>query len=69
MKSKDTSPMVWAKDKTGHRYLCEAGSLSDVNTVYEDEKGFCIDDDSRLGSRNRVPGDGKIRFAESVSLN
>ncbi|MEN6438217.1 MAG: hypothetical protein ABFD97_06510 [Syntrophobacter sp.] len=64
--------LIWAKDENGHRHLCSMDKLDDPNFVRKTELDGCIDDDSHLTSRSRVPSndpEGKIRFARSVSLN
>jgi hypothetical protein len=64
--------LVWAKDKSGNRYLCAMNILEDPNRVRDDEISKCIDRDDRLRSRRYVPSndpDGKIKFAKSESLN
>ena len=66
------SPLVWAKDKDGDRYLCPLDAISDANKVSESEKKDCIDDDSRLDTRKFVPSntpEGKRIFTKSFSLN
>ena len=72
MADMDTGPLAWAKDETGNRYLCSVSSLRDPNTVHEEEKVYCVDDDSRLATRHFVPSnspEGKIKFVRSVSVN
>ena len=72
MEDFETSPMVWAKDDTGTRYLCPLDSLKDANSVSENEKKDCIDNDLRLASRRFAPSnspEGKIKFPKSLSLN
>jgi hypothetical protein len=67
-----TSPLVWAKDEQGERYLCPFDALGDPNTVADTEKAACIDDDSRLDTRRFAPSntmEGKRHFPKSVSLN
>jgi hypothetical protein len=67
-----TDPWVWAKDEEGHRHLCPINSLSDPNCVNSQELNNCVDDDSRLETREYVPSNdpqGKINFAQSASPN
>lgn len=68
----ETTPFVWAKDERGDRHLCSFDSLSDPNFVKSSEASKCLHDDSELSSRRFVPSnerEGRIRFADSVSLN
>ncbi len=68
----DTNPWVWAKDDEGRRRLCPMDCLSDPNYVSSQEFDCCIDDDSRLETREYVPSNdpsGKINFAQSASPN
>jgi hypothetical protein len=58
-----TDTLVWAKDDAGNRYLCPYDDLVDPNTVREKEKGYCIDDASRLKNPKTVPGEGNIKFS------
>ena len=69
MAMKQEGPIAWVKDETGRRYLCPLDALESATVVAEGEKYECIDDQGRLGMENRVPGDGKIRFAASASPN
>jgi hypothetical protein len=64
-----TDPLVWAKDKAGHRYLCSMTCLKDPNRVTAREKECCVDDDSRLSHPKSVPGEGKLHFSKSMSLS
>jgi hypothetical protein len=64
--------LIWAKDQSGRRHLCPMDKLDDPNFVKKEELGACVDDDSRLETRQKVPSNspaGKIRFAKSISLN
>ena len=68
----NTSPIVWAKDQEGRRYLCSIDELRDPNFVSSDEKSRCLHDDSELETRRYVPSnspEGKIRFSNSRSMN
>jgi len=68
----ETNPLVWAKDEEGHRHLCPADKLRDLNRVNSEEMSQCIDDDSRIETREFVPSNdpkGKIHFARSTSPN
>jgi hypothetical protein len=64
-----TEPLVWVKDNAGNRFLCPMDALLDPNLVTEEEKRYCVDDASRLMDQRSVPGEGKLRFAESASPN
>lgn len=67
-----TNPVVWAKDEQGNRHLCSFDELSDPNFVRADEANRCLHDDSELETRKFVPSndpEGRIKFANSVSLN
>ncbi len=64
--------LIWAKDKAGRRHLCPMNKLDDPNFVSAGEIGKCVDDDSRLESREHVPSNdpgGKLKFPKSLSLN
>ncbi len=64
--------LIWAKDKAGRRHLCPMNELDDPNFVRAREVSKCVDDDSRLASREHVPSNdpgGKLKFAKSASLN
>jgi len=72
MATPETTPLVWVKDRAGNRYLCPMNSLQDPNTLSESEKQSCVDDASRLVTREHVPSnepEGKIKFAKSESEN
>jgi hypothetical protein len=72
MELSSTGPLVWAKDEEGHRCLCPLDLLSDPNHVSSEEKSQCIDDDTRLQTKEYVPSnepEGKISFTDSVSPN
>lgn len=65
-------PLVWAKDEAGNRYLCPLDILSNPNYVSGSEISRCVDEDSRLQTREYVPSNepkGKINFTRSVSPN
>jgi hypothetical protein len=64
-----TDPLVWVKDSSGNRFLCPMDELHDANSVKENEKRHCVDDASRLTHPKSVPGEGKLKFTHSVSLN
>lgn len=64
--------LVWAKDDAGSRHLCPMDILDDPNMVKADMVDKCVDHDERLKTRRHVPSndpEGKIKFAESKSLN
>jgi hypothetical protein len=64
--------LIWAKGEDGRRHLCPSDKLDDLNFVKRGEVVSCVDDDSRLETRDRVPSnspEGKIKFAKSTSLN
>jgi len=64
--------LIWAKDEAGRRHLCPMDGLDDPNIVRAGEIEGCVDDDSRLQSREHVPSNdpgGKLKFAKSASLN
>ncbi len=66
------NPLMWTRDKSGGRHLCPSDHLSDYNSVRDNEIQYCVDDDSRLESRDSVPSNdsgGRIKFPKSVSLN
>jgi hypothetical protein len=72
MELSSAGPLIWAKDEEGHRHLCPLDVLSDPNNVSSEEMSQCIDDDSRLRTREYVPSndpEGKIGFTDSVSPN
>jgi len=72
METQSTSPWIWAKDKEGHRHLCPMDRLSDPNLVSKREIAHCVDDDSRLATRDYVPSntpEGKRKFSVSASPN
>jgi hypothetical protein len=62
-----TQPLVWVKDKAGNMFFCPVDALRDPNSVTEEEKRTCVDDASRLVSKEHVPGKDKITFSESKS--
>ena len=64
-----TDPLVWVKDDVGNRFLCPMDALRDPKSVSEEEKRNCVDDASRLLNPKSVPGEGKLRFSESVSMS
>lgn len=59
--------LVWVKDNSGNRFVCNMGALRDPNSVSEEEKNSCVDDASRLLNPDSVPGEGKIKFSKSES--
>jgi len=64
--------LILAKDEAGRRHLCPMNELDNPNFVGDKEIGKCVDDDSRLESRQHVPSndpEGKLKFAKSSSLN
>ncbi len=64
--------LIWAKDDEGRRHLCPSDKLDDLNSVKRGEVAACVDDDSRLATRDKVPSnspEGKIKFAKSTSVN
>jgi len=64
--------LIWAKDKAGRRHLCPMNELGDPNFVSAGEICKCVDNDSRLKSREHVPSNdpgGKLKFPKSLSLN
>ena len=64
--------LIWAKDKEGRRHLCPMDKLDNPNLVGAREISTCVDDDSRLKSREHVPSNdpgGKLKFARSLSPN
>lgn len=64
--------LIWARDESGNRHLCSMNSIHDASFVNADEVANCVDHDDRLESRRHVPSndpDGKIKFAQSASLN
>lgn len=68
----DTIPWVWVKDNGGTMYLCPYDQLRDPNILSAEERGRCIHDASDLASIDHIPSNapnGKVRFAESASLN
>lgn len=68
----DLNTLVWVKDNAGNMFLCPANALKDPNSVTEEEKQNCVDDASKLVTRDEVPSNdpkGKIKFPESGSPN
>lgn len=64
--------LIWAKDDEGRRHLCPMNELDDANFVSASEISRCIDDDSRLETREYVPSndpEGKVKFSKSISPN
>lgn len=67
-----TGPLIWAKDEQGDRHLCPFDALRDPNSVAEEEKAACVDEDTRLDTRRFAPAntpEGRLHFPNSVSLN
>lgn len=62
-----TAPLVWVQDKAGNMFFCPVDALRDPNSVTEEEKKTCVDDASRLVSRDHIPGKDKITFSKSES--
>lgn len=60
---------IWVKDQKGERYFCSHDMLKDWNHVDENKKEHCVDEASRLSQPHTVPGEGKLKFTKSTSLN
>lgn len=65
----NTDPLVWVRDEKGRRRLCPIGRISSLKQVTQAEQKHCVDDDSRLDHPEAVPGEGRLKFGESLSPN